>query len=40
MDLYPETIALINKYAKETFDLFGYKEMDRFEKGMQLWKMI
>ena len=33
MDLYPETIAKINKYAQADFDLFGYVQVEKFEKG-------
>lgn len=31
-DLYPETIALINKFAKDDFDKFGYQMVEKFEK--------
>lgn len=30
-DLYPETIALINKFAKADFEKFGYQMVERFE---------
>jgi len=32
-DLYPETIALINEYAKPDFEKFGYKMVNRFVDG-------
>ena len=31
-DLDPETIALINKFAKPDFEKFGYQMVDKFEK--------
>ena len=33
-DLYPETIARINEYAKPDFQKFGYQMVDTFEKDM------
>ena len=33
-DLYPETIARINEYAKPDFQKFGYQMVDKFEKDM------
>ena len=35
LDLYPETIAVINAYAKRDFDAFGYQMVDKFEKGQE-----
>ena len=32
-DLDPETIALINKFAKPDFEKFGYQMVDKFEDG-------
>lgn len=32
-DLYPETIALINKFAKPDFEKFGYQMVENFEKN-------
>ena len=32
-DLTPESIALINEYAKQDFDAFGYQTVDKFEDG-------
>lgn len=33
LDLYPDTIAKINKYAQADFDLFGYEQVETFESG-------
>lgn len=33
-DLYPETIARINEYAKPDFQQFGYQMVDKFEKDI------
>jgi len=35
LDLNPETIAVINAYAKRDFDAFGYQMVDKFEKGQE-----
>ena len=32
LDLYPETIEVINEFAKPDFEKFGYKMVDKFEK--------
>ena len=32
-DLTPESIALINEYAKQDFDAFGYQTVEKFEDG-------
>jgi len=35
LDLTPETIAVINEFAKRDFDAFGYQMVDKFEKGQE-----
>lgn len=34
-DLDEESIALINRYAKDDFDVFGYEMVDKFEEGTE-----
>ena len=33
LDLYPETIEVINEFAKPDFEKFGYKMVDKFGKN-------
>jgi len=35
LDLYPETIRIINRYSAADFEAFGYEMVDSFDEGTQ-----